>query len=172
MYVVHAESTDGYVGYVTIDTEEELEEFIERLRQHPDTHRYAIIPLSSLTFVELNPLKTQEERDAEIRARAKEIQDEIAADPERAKSLPGVEIDGFKFVDASGQGLPEEIVRALAQAMEEQGALIRDPLTGKLVKGDSALEEGTVAGMEIRLDEDGELLSSRPIDVNDKSRLN
>lgn len=169
MYIVRAESVDGTVGFISIDDDEALEEFIQRLVEHPHTHRYAVIREDELKYVEVQPAWTDDEFAQAARERAAEIDEALKTDPDALKALPGGEIDGFKFVNASGQELPEEVMKALAQALEETGQLVRDE-NGKLVQGTIA-DEGALNAIDLRV-ENGELVRTGPVLDFSKKKLN
>lgn len=72
-----------------------------------------------------------------------------------------IEIEGLKFVDATGQDLPREFIEIFVKAMVEAGALKYDEELGKYVP---QLEEGKIVGLQFTTDEAGEIESTEFID--------
>lgn len=169
MYIVRAESVDGTIGFISVEDDEALQEFIQRLVEHPHTHRYAVIREDDLKHVIVQPAWTDDEFAQAARERAAEIDEALKADPDALKALPGNEIDGFKFVNASGQDLPKEVMEALAQALEETGQLVRDE-NGNLVQG-TITSDGALKAIDLRV-ENGELVRTGPVQDFSKKKLN
>lgn len=169
MYIVRAESVDGTIGFVSLEDDEELAEFIATLKLHPQTHRYAVIREDSLEYVVVNPAWTRDDFDQAAREAGAALEEKLKEDPDYGKHFPVAEVGGFKFVDASGQSLPPEIMEALAEAMEASGQLKRDE-NGNLVQGDSKPKDGALMGIEINVGPGG-VSAGQLFDIS-KKKLN
>lgn len=173
-YLVYAEASDGRRATFTTSSDDDLNEFLEAVKTDGMTRRYAIIPVDKIEFVHIDQETTnQDVRMNEIalaRFRMESLKDDGQLEDPEAHGLPVHEISGFRFVDASGQGIPEELFQSLIEGMVQSGQLAYDE-DGKLVQGPNAPQEGEMVGLEIKRDEDGDVISAERIDT-DKQKLN
>lgn len=169
-YLVYGESHDGASGTLVLDTDEELERFKKTVADDARTRRYAVVEMKDLEFVEL-PARDLETEFALARARQAELQDMLARDPSAMDDLPVQEIAGFKVVNASGEDLPDDLAEALMEALLQTGQVRVDD-EGKIVPVEGSTSEGELMGVDIRLDDAGELVHAEKIDVRTKKQLN
>lgn len=80
--------------------------------------------------------------------------------------FPTYEFGEFKIVDASGQGLPKEVIDMFVDAMVREGKLIRNS-DGSLEKGPTATDVDQIIGIDFTADADGNVVESTTLDVDD-----
>lgn len=94
-----------------------------------------------------------------------DIDDFNVSEEEKAEVV--FEIGGLKFVDASGENLPRELIEHLVESLVEVGALIRDPETGTLKPNQDQLPDGVISGVELEVDDEGDLTSCRQLSADE-----